>query len=857
MFLYDKMEIRREDGYISEMPEYISKNLNPAFELRPYQVQAFENFITHFENKKSPRPCQVLFHMATGSGKTLIMAGLMLYLYKQGYRNFLFFVNLTNIIDKTKENFLNSISTKYLFADEITIDGEKIKIKAVENFQSVDEDAINICFETTQGLHTKMFMPRENDMSFEDFNDKKIVLISDEAHHLNVDTRSNTERTNSRSWEQTVKAIFNKNAENILLEFTATCELENAAIKAAYEDKIIFNYPLQNFYEDKYSKDIISLRSDFEIMDKALQALILSQYRLKIFQDNRLSVKPVILFKSAKIEDSKNFMSDFIDTVKNLSGEKLQELSTLCQSEIMERAFKYFNRNKISFEMLAAELREDFSEIHCISVNNDNDAEKNQLLLNSLESPENPYRAIFEVKKLDEGWDVLNLFDIVRLYETRQSGGRSVAPATISEAQLIGRGSRYYPFKIDDEQPKFQRKYDSDASCELRTCETLYYHCQNDSRYIGELRKALKEIGLDIDKVKRCEYKLKESFKSDNFYKNGVIFLNDRKEKARPVIFEISPTIRNTVYSFKIGAGNSGLTQLMTDKEENFDVKIYTVQREIREIAAINFAIVNKALMKYPIYKFCNLKKIFPALTSTRQFVTDEKYLGGIKIEIKSSSENPNTKILYKAVFDALGKIAAGIVKPEIEYEGTKDFKAHNVRDIFDDKTVNYSDTHGDGVGISQNDPNINADLKIDLSKEDWFAHTDNFGTSEEKAFVKYFSQKIDDLRKNYSKIYLVRSERHFHIYSFDEGRRFEPDYVLFLQKNDGDKFEQWQIFIEPKGTHLLQDDKWKENFLLELKENAVVKDFADDNQYLIRGFHFFNQDKRLNEFESDFMSLV
>jgi hypothetical protein len=39
----------------------------------------------------------------------------------------------------------------------------------------------------------------------------------------------------------------------------------------------------------------------------------------------------------------------------------------------------------------------------------------------------------------------------------------------------------------------------------------------------------------------------------------------------------------------------------------------------------------------------------------------DEKYLGGIKIEIKSSSENPNTKILYKAVFDALGKIAAGM----------------------------------------------------------------------------------------------------------------------------------------------------------------------------------------------------
>jgi type III restriction enzyme len=53
--------------------------------------------------------------MATGSGKTLMMAGLILYLYEKGYRNFLFFVNSNNIIDKTRDNFLNDISIKYLF----------------------------------------------------------------------------------------------------------------------------------------------------------------------------------------------------------------------------------------------------------------------------------------------------------------------------------------------------------------------------------------------------------------------------------------------------------------------------------------------------------------------------------------------------------------------------------------------------------------------------------------------------------------------------------------------------------------------------------------------------------------------
>ena len=59
--------------------------------------------------------------------------------------------------------------------------------------------------------------------------------------------------------------------------------------------------------------------------------------------------------------------------------------------------------------MLAQELREDFSEEHCVSVNDDKEADMKQILLNSLEDASNPYRAIFEVKKLDEGWDVLNL----------------------------------------------------------------------------------------------------------------------------------------------------------------------------------------------------------------------------------------------------------------------------------------------------------------------------------------------------------------------------------------------------------------------------------------------------------------
>lgn len=862
-FLYEKLDALREYGSAAVLPSYIPENLNPNFELRPYQKQAFENFITHFESSNRPKPTQVLFHMATGSGKTLIMAGLMLYLYKQGYRNFLFFVNLSNIVDKTRENFRNPASSKYLFADEIVLDGEHIRINQVDNFQYVDQDAINICFTTTQGLHMDMWMTRENGMSFDDFDEQKIVLISDEAHHLNVDTKkkmSIDEESSYHSWEQTVKNIFSRNADNILLEFTATCDLANPAIRAAYENKIIFDYALAKFYNDRYSKDIITLRSDLTVMERALQALVLSQYRLKVFQDHRLAIKPVVLFKAAKIAESKDFMAEFIEMVKKLTGTQLRSLFTAVNNEVMHRAFVYFVNKGISFDTLAAELRDDFSEEHCVSVNEDKDVTQKQILLNSLENADNPYRAIFEVKKLDEGWDVLNLFDIVRLYETRQSSGKKISPATIAEAQLIGRGARYCPFQLDDEQPKFQRKYDEDITSEMRVCETLYYHCQNDHRYVTELRNALREIGLDTNKVVQREYTLKDEFKDTDVYRQGLIFLNTRELKDRKDVRGLTPSMRDNIYRFQATTGFSGVDSVMKETTQGVDpvLDLKTAHMTIGEIAAINYAVVNKALMKYPIFKFNTLYSYFPNVVSTRQFITDNEYLGAVRIDIQSKDEHPTMETLYAAVFHVLGKIAASISGIEETYRGTKTFRATNIKDVFRNKTVNYTDPHDGGIGISQNDPSVKSEWRIDLTTEDWFAYTDNYGTSEEKAFVAYFSRYVADLRKLYNRIYLIRNEREFHIYSFEDGERFEPDYVLFLQKDKIDGFEQLQIFIEPKGSQLLETDAWKEKFLLQLKAEAVpTAIFADDNDYKIWGVHFFNQENRMKEFDSEFAALI
>ena len=108
------------------MPSSITQNLNPAFGLRDYQKEAFASFIHYFNNDLpgKEKPAHLLFNMATGSGKTLIMAGLILYLYEKGYRNFLFFVNSTNIIEKTKDNFLNPRAAKYLFSQDTRFEGK-------------------------------------------------------------------------------------------------------------------------------------------------------------------------------------------------------------------------------------------------------------------------------------------------------------------------------------------------------------------------------------------------------------------------------------------------------------------------------------------------------------------------------------------------------------------------------------------------------------------------------------------------------------------------------------------------------------------------------------------------------------
>lgn len=857
------------DFYQKNIPDCIASNLNPNFQLRPYQFEAFGRFKYYMEDYPSrPKntPTQALYHMATGSGKTLIMAGLMLYLYEQGYRNFLFFVNSTNIINKTRDNFLNAIASKYLFNETVQINNQQIRIKEVDNFQAANPDDINIVFSTIQGLHTRLNTPQENNITYDDFESEKIVLISDEAHHINAETKkakdiNQAELFDLNSWESTVNKIFNANNQNILLEFTATADLTNEQIIEKYRDKIIFDYPLKAFRLDGYSKEVKVLQSDIQPIDRALQALLLSQFRRKIFEKHGWMIKPVILFKSKTIKDSNAFFDEFMTKIKDLKESdlaKIQSNSNLDSN--LEKVFDYFQSNQITLENLALELQEEFAENKCISVNSKDESEQKQIAVNTLEDSDNEYRAIFAVDKLNEGWDVLNLFDIVRLYDTRDAKKGKPGKTTLSEAQLIGRGARYCPFRLENDQPLYQRKYDilnDEKEHDLKLCEELYYHSAYNPRYIQELHTALEEIGIKAKTSRECKLFLKPDFKDKPFYKSGMIFKNERVKYAREDVLGLNSSFIETTHKIPLLSGYSQSLTVFEDekqKQANKKQKDYFIK-------SFGSSVIKKALSKFPEYQFSSLKRFFPHLTSLSEFIESNSYLGKIKVEVEGSEtvvNNLTQDDKLDCVVRLLDKLSNQLQAEKVDYKGTKEFKPYMVKDTFTNKTLNIvNDGNNDQeFGISQSET-ANQDLYMDLSSKDWFVFNENYGTSEEKHLVKYIDKVIKQLQQKYAEVYLLRNERHFKLFNFDDGRVFEPDFVLFLIKNDTSSAMHYQVFIEPKGSHLIKQDEWKHNFLMQLKTEHKIEQLWKDREYIVWGMPFYNETDTKPEFEKEFSVLL
>ncbi len=848
--LYEQIETYFDVVDKPSIPKSISDNLKQK--LRPYQIKSLENFIFYNTSKKHKDIANkhLLFHMATGSGKTNIIASTILYLYSKGYRDFIFFVNTNNIITKTKENLINKYSSKYLFNDKIIIDNKIVNINVIDDsFASSKKDDINILFTTTHKLHQDLELTiKENSITYADFEDKKLVLIADEAHHLNSELKkkkTKTDEDNISSWGMTTKRLLKTNKENMLLEFTATAEVNNnAEVATHYKDKIIYDYPLINFRNDKYSKDIKLISDGLTQNQRVLQAIMISEYRQIIAKEHlNKAVKPVIMFKNPKgIKNIDSNFDDFVQMIENLKVSYIEEIFSLSDIQAIQEIKTKFT----DVQSLVNRLQYSFAKDNCLVIYSTSaDKEEKLKNLNNLEDSQNKIRAIFAVEILNEGWDVLNLFDIVKLDEAKKGG-----TGTTAEAQLIGRGARYYPFEYKDED-KYKRKFDKYPSEPLRLLEEMYFHSINKSDYITGLKKELSKIGLmdKEDELKEVVLELKQSFLNDEVYKSGVVYVNSRIPQDKTKINSINDYINNSYKIQNINIDNSSKEINIID-EEIEDMKY--LKPKIFKIKDIDKNLVRSAINKKPFFFFSSIKKYFKNIKSISEFIGDDRYLADVEFSVRFTKEQEITESLkLKLILDLLDIIQNGISKNATDFIGSEDFYPVRISDkIPKQKILKLKDSAS----------------RIDVV-DDWYVFEEHYGTSEERAFTDFIHKVSDDLKRKYSDVKLIRNEKAFNIHSFDgakNGAKFEPDFVLLLK----DEKCCYQVFCEPKGEHLLEYDSWKNQFLKDITAfenddriklnniNTQALKLYDNKCYKIYGVPFYNQELE-SEFKEEFEQLI
>jgi type III restriction enzyme len=664
-----------------------------------------------------------------------------------------------------------------------------------------------------------------------------------------------TEEEEKKSWEYTIiRGIFGRNPKNILLEFTATIDLGNQNVRRKYEDKIIFQYDLKQFRLDKYSKEIEVLQADLEPIDRALQAVILSQHRRKIAGKYKLHLKPVLLFKSKSIKESKENYDGFLAKIKELSSRDIEEIHSRAKGTDLEKAFNYFQKENIAFDNLIKELQEDFSEEKCMLLDSENVDEEKQLKLNSLESKNNEIRAIFAVNMLNEGWDVLNLFDIVRLYDTRDGrwvrGKYKPGNTTMGEAQLIGRGARYFPFQLDETQDKYKRKFDEDVENELRIIETLHYHSAHNPKYIDEIKSALTEMGILPEKYVQKDLFIKDSFKETEFWKDGVIFINDRMQNPRTEIFSLQDAKIAELYRYELKTGEIKEEIILDEEKKTKTSKDIARGKITYRFSDFGDNIVRNALDRIDFYKFESLKKYFPYIKSIKEFISSSNYLGSIKkIEILGPKDKINKLTQVQKLEIALSVIKEIVEQARTntsEFVGTKLFKAKMLREIFRNKKIK----------IDIEDAQRKELEEVNLAEKVWYAQNEFYGTEEERSFIKFIDEFIERLRQKYSDIALLRNEKFFQVFDFDEGRAFEPDFLMILKKRNK-LISIYQIFIEPKGDQFKDNrgrfenskEGWKQKFLLEMEGKADTDLKLENKHFKLIGLPFYNE-KLKKEFE-------
>ncbi|CAM3181354.1 restriction endonuclease [Lactococcus laudensis] len=694
-----------------------------------------------------------------------------------------------------------------------------------------------------------------------DYAKHPVVVLADEAHHYSASTKTEKEKENT--WESAIQKILNAREDNILLEFTATVEFEKEAIYNKYKDKVVYRYALNRLMADRYSKNVKRIQSQASDRDKMLNAVLVSQFRKyrAEFQGITETFKPIILFKSSKIDVSNKANQDFKELIASLTSDSLLDFirkNKGADSEILSLAYHYYEKNEDRLDEVISDLKRDFNARNII---NANDTERGNMLekgqyqaLNTLESPNNFYRVVFAVAKLTEGWDVLNLYDIVRIEQEAKTN----KTATMVEAQLIGRGARYYPF-LKDGVRSYQCRFDGETGNDSLILETLHYHTMNEPQYLKQLVASLKEMDLPTGKDEKnppIEIKLKKSFKQTEVYKNGKIYYNESEEVSADYFVSLD--------SYGI-QHKQDITRNFYSAIQEVSYLDEGVQNETKQIHVAKFdeRYIKKAIQKISFYQFDNLRHYLPNIDSMSDFIYGENWLNTrniklfVNVPLTFTSDLLSPNDILDLTVGLLKEYETKIKSGFIKQRGTNKFVGYPISNYLTDykKRIPRVDSNTLTTQI----------ITATEVKEDFFVYETAIMNQLEHQLLERIKSRMGLLREKYGKnVYLFRMDENMHresakaeklkLHQYGNRKRydgtvadihvqgFQPDFILFLE----DKEVQFQIFIEPKGMsgERFEKELWKEDLLLYMSENHGEIDFVDQvGKVEIHGLKFYTTD--------------
>lgn len=613
--------------------------------------------------------------------------------------------------------------------------------------------------------------------------------------------------------------------------------------------------------------------------ERVLQALLFQLYRHKIaLKYNIPNFKPVILFRSKTIEESRIDYEEFLNWIDNIQasdfdflkdiGNKIYSTKQPALFEMgksrTETLLEFIKKENINFGEIANWIKQNYQEKNTIITNSKTNKtkkektdEETEKLLNSLEDKNNHIRAIFTVDRLTEGWDVLNLFDIVRIYSGQNAGGstKKTLEATIKEKQLIGRGVRYFPFSYND-KIKNKRKFDNDLNHELRVLEELYYYTYDEeSKYISHLKEELKKDGYIRDDRVVKTFGLKKEFKESDFYKNVKIWYNKQIDNPKRKKKTLEHIKKDFFVQYKIKGIEFTEQEINFENQEDLqrlnlnEKRLYTISVKFKDIEKhiVGKAINIKAKQENSLFQFEKLKEELDI--ESIDDLQKENFLGDfdVKIIVNKNTTYDDIDNNYKLgiVLKFLDNIFAEL-KEKIAPKSGSEFIAGDFKKFFAEPKTKTIDLDPDSERIAK-----------ELEAENWYVLDSFHGTIEEKELIEFIKETIGNFEDKYKEIYLLRNEEVYKIFDFDQGRGFMPDFILFLKTKNKKKVGViktelfYQIFIEPKGNEFIGFDGtfksgkegWKEKFLEEItkkygSENVIR---AENPNYRLIGLPFFN----------------